>query len=253
MKESNNQNTAVVDELLDSLEDELKEREVIDLRVGLSYIGARLDDGGFGVSFSFRNEATRCCEILDSAGEIEGNAWELAKYVESPRAIDSSIGLATINSLINRNVSGEEGPLLDFLEIRDGDKVGMVGNFMPVVDKIEDDIELFVFERDSQDGKNVYPDWAVEQLLPEADISIITGTSVVNRTLDHLVDLSSNAREIAVLGPTTPLAPDIFREKGVTFLGGMVMEDADKGMKIISQGGGTRKLGSVGNKVSLKL
>ncbi len=253
MEETERKRSTVVEELLNSVENELRKKEVVDLRIGLGYTGVLLDDGNLGVSYSFRNESSRCCQVLESAGELEGNAWELAKFASSPRTINSVVGLATINSLINRNVEGEEGPLLDFLEIRKGDKVGMVGNFRPVVEKIEEDIELFVFERNHQDEENVYPDWAVEQILPKVDVSIITGTSVANKTLGHLVDLSSNAREIAILGPTTPLAPETFRKRGVTFLAGIIVNDPEKALKIISQGGGTKKLGSVSTKVSLRL
>lgn len=242
----------IVDELLDSVKNELKEREAVDVRIGLSYTGVLLDDGGFGLSHSFREEATECCEVVDESGDLEGDAWELAKLATSPRAVDSSVGVATLNAVINRNVSGAVGALLDFLEIEEGDMVGMVGNFRPVVKRIEEDIELYVFERRYQE-ENVYSDWAAEQILPEVDVAIITGTSVVNKTMDHLLDLSQDAREVVILGPTTPLAPEVFRERGVTFLGGMIVEDVDRALKIISQGGGTRKLGTVSKKLSVPL
>lgn len=243
----------ITDELLNSVKDDLKKREVKDVRIGLSYTGVLLDNQSLGVSYSFREEATECCEVIDSAGELEKNALELAKLALSSRAVDSSIGVATINAVINQNVEGEEGVLLDFLGIEEEDKVGMVGNFKPVVRRMEEDIELFIFERGPREEEGVYPDWAAEQILPSVDVSIITGTAVVNKTIDRLIKLSQNAREIAILGPTTPMSPNVFRRHGVTFLGGMVIEDVERALKIISQGGGTRKLGSVSRKVSLAL
>ncbi|KXA90081.1 hypothetical protein AKJ62_01075 [candidate division MSBL1 archaeon SCGC-AAA259D14] len=242
----------IVEELLETVKDDLRGKRATDVRIGLRYTGVLLEDQRLGVSRSFGEEAIECCEVVDKAGELEGDALDLAKLAVSSRAVDSSLGIASINAALNSGIEGEEGPLLDFLEIRDGDKVGMVGNFKPVVEKIDKDIELFVFERNSQD-EEIYPDWAVEQILPQVDVSIITGTSVVNKTIDHLIELSSNAREIAILGPTTPLAPEVFRMRGVSLLGGMVVEDSEKAMKIISQGGGTRKLGKVSRKVSIDL
>lgn len=242
----------LVEELLEIAEDDLKGMKVIDVRIGLSYTGVLSKNQRFGLAYSFRDEATECCEVVDSAGELEGNALSLAELALTSRAVDSAVGVATINAAVNQNVEGDEGPLLDFLGIRDGDKVGMVGNFKPVIEKLDRGIELFIFERNSPD-EEVYPDWAVEQMLPQVDVSIITGTSVVNKTIDHLIELSSNAREIAILGPTTPLAPEVFRNRGVSFLGGMIVENPEKAMKIISQGGGTRKLGKVSRKVSIAL
>lgn len=242
----------LVEKLFDNAKDGLKEMEAIDVRIGLSYTGVLLEDGSLGLSRSFREEATACCEIMDEAGELERNALKLAKFAFKSRAVYSSVGIATFNAIFNRETEGEEGDLLDFLEIEDGDMVGMVGNFKPVVEKLEKDVDLYVFERDSQ-HEEIYPDWAAEQILPEVDVSIITATSIVNKTIDHLLELSKNARETSILGPTTPLAPEIFKEYGVTYLGGMVVEDSEKALKIISQGGGTRKLGGVSKKVSLPL
>lgn len=242
----------IVEELLEKVERDLEGKRAIDVRIGLRYTGVLLEDERLGVARSFGEEAIECCEVIDEAGELEKNALELARLATSSRSVDSSIGVATINAVLNDKVEGEEGPLLDFLNIKDGDKIGMVGNFKPVVEKMEKDLEIYVFERNPKE-EEVYPDWAAERILPEVDVSIITGTATVNKTIDHLIDLSRNAREIAILGPTTPLATQIFENRGVTFLAGMVVKDFEKALKIISQGGGTRKLGTVSRKVSLNL
>ncbi len=242
----------IVEELLKEVEGELEDKKAIDVRIGLRYTGVLLEDERLGVARSFGEEAIECCEVIDEAGELEKSALELARLATSSKSVDSSIGVATINAILNDNVEGEEGPMLDFLDIKAGDKVGMVGNFKPVVKKMEKDLEIYVFERNPRED-NIYPDWAAETILPEVDVSIITGTATVNKTIDHLIDLSRNAREIAILGPTTPLATQIFESQGVTFLAGMVVENFEKALKIISQGGGTRKLGSVSRKVSLDL
>ncbi len=244
----------IVEELLSLAESELKKRAVVDARVGLSYTGVLLDDQSLGLAYSFREEATECCEVVDKAGELEGGAWELAKIALSPRAVDSSVGIATLNAVFNRDIKGEEGDILDFLDLKKSDKVGMVGNFRPVLERMGKNIpELYIFERRPQDEEGVYPDWAVEQLLPEVDVAIITGTTVVNKTIDRLLELSKNAREIAILGPSTPMAPEVFRKRGVTLLSGMVVEDVEKALKIVSQGGGTIKLKDVSRKVNLVL
>ncbi len=242
----------IVDELLDEAKDELESRDVRDVRIGLSYTGVLLDDGNMGLAYSFREESSRCCEVVSSAGELCGDAWELARMARSSRAVDSSVGVATINSVINQNPRGEDGDLMEFLEIEEGDEVGMVGRFGPLVDRIREDAELYIFERNPR-REEVYPDWAVESILPDMDVCIITGTSVINKTIDRLLELSGGAREVAVLGPTTPLSERVFDEHGATFLGGMVIENVDKALRIISQGGGTRKLGSVASKVSIDI
>lgn len=242
----------IVNELLSLVETELRKRKVVETRIGLSYTGVLLDNGNMGLAYSFSDEASRCCEVVDQAGDLEGNAWNLAKKALKPWAIDSSVGVATLNAVINKEVEGKRGRLFKFIDLRESDSVGMVGNFRPLVKQLEEEVELFVFERHPS-REETYPDWAIDLILPEVDVAIITGTSVVNKTIDHILDLLQNAREIAILGPTTPMASTVFGKKDVTLLGGITIEDADMALKIISQGGGTRKLRTVSNKVTLTL
>lgn len=243
----------IVEELLDSLEGKLRERMARDVRIGLSYTGVLLDDGNLGLAYCFREEAAHCCEASERAGGLEGGAWGLARLSLSPGAVDSSVGVATMNAAINHDIEGEGGDVLDFLDLREGDKIGMVGDFRPIAEKMrEEGRELYIFERWPK-REGVYPDWAAEYLLPKMSVALITGTAVVNKTIDHLLELARGAREIAVLGPSTPLAGEIFRRHGVTLLSGVVVEDSERALRIISQGGGARKLREAARKVTLDL
>lgn len=252
----------IVDDLLDFSKDRLKKRTAVDVRVGLGYTGVLLDNQSLGVAYSFRGEpnTSECgCEFTDRAGNLEGNAWELAKLSLTPNVMESSVGVATLNAVINRDVGGEEGDILDFLDIRNGDKIGMVGNFWPTVKRLNKNVELYVFEGDERNirrgmgEKNVYPDWAVGQILPKVDVAVITATTIQTKTIDHLLKLAKNAREIAVLGPSTPMVPKIFKNWGVTLLSGIEIKDAEKVLKILSQGGGTRTINRVSKKINLVL
>lgn len=242
----------IVDDLLPFSEKRLKKRSVLDVRLGLGYSAVLLDDGSLGLAHTPRNGAFHCCEISDKAGELRGDAWNLARLALAPRGMDSAVGVATINAAINPGVKSEQGDVLEFLDIQPNEKIGMVGYFRPLVPRLPRDNELLIFERAPQ-GDEVYPDWAAERMLPTVDVAIITATTIINKTIDHLLELTANAREIAVLGPSTTLAADIFAKRGVTLLSGMVVEDVEKALRIVSQGGGTRKLSKVARKVTVDL
>lgn len=243
----------IIDELLNEMEDELKDREAIDVRVGLGYTGVLLDNCDLGIAYTFRHEVKKCCETMDLAGELEGNAWELAKLAKNPYTVDSSIGVAAINAVANQEKRKTEAPpILDQINIGGDEKIGMVGEFAPLIGNFREVADLYVFDRNSQ-GEHIYPDWAAETILPKMDVCIITGSSIVNKTVDHLLELSSNAKEIIILGPTTTLSKKVFQNHNVTKLGGTVIEDVEKALKIISQGGGTRRLRETSRKVSINL
>jgi len=242
----------IVDDLIRFSENRLKRRSVVDVRLGLGYSAVLLDDGSLGLAHTLRSGSFHCCEISDKAGELGGDAEDLARLALAPRGIDSTVGVATINAAVNTGVKAEQGDVLAFLDLRPNEKIGMVGYFRPLIPRLREAHELLIFERAPQNDE-VYPDWAAEKMLPTVDVAIITGTSIINKTIDHLLELTADAREIAVVGPSTTLAADVFAKRGVTLLSGMVVDDVEKALNIVSQGGGTRRLSKVSRKVTVDL
>ncbi|HHU03620.1 MAG TPA: hypothetical protein GXZ81_01190, partial [Fastidiosipila sp.] len=51
-----------------------------------------------------------------------------------------------------------------------------------------------------------------------------------------------NAREVCLVGASTPLSPEIFEKYNVSLLAGSVVTDPDLALQIVSQGGGTGAL-----------
>jgi uncharacterized protein (DUF4213/DUF364 family) len=75
--------------------------------------------------------------------------------------------------------------------------------------------------------------------LKECTVAIITATALLNDTLEEVLNGLGNPRHVAILGPSTPLCPEIFHDTPVNHLGGARVRDAEKVMQIISEGGGT--------------
>ena len=72
---------------------------------------------------------------------------------------------------------------------------------------------------------------STRQLRPVA----ITGTALINHTLDGLLALCQPDALVMVLGPSTPLSPVLF-EHGVTLISGARVVDEAAVMRTISQG-----------------
>jgi uncharacterized protein (DUF4213/DUF364 family) len=92
----------------------------------------------------------------------------------------------------------------------------------------------------------VLPESEAERILPECDVVIVTSLTLVNKTLDRLLELASG--EVALLGPTTPLSA-VLASRGVDHLFGVVVEDSVRVREIVSQAGGTRRFGPAVRKV----
>jgi len=259
----------IIEEILQSVEEDLQRRTVEDIRIGLGYTAVKLHDGACGLAATMRDEISSCCTVHERAGDLSNQrAHSLAKLALSTDILESALGIATINAILSSRdirTQGQGGDILENLAISKSDSVGMVGYFEPLIRPIQERCKkLYIFERRPSafggavgsdpshltEASKIYPDWAVDLLLPKCSVVIISGTTVLNKTIDHLLDLCQD--RVAIVGPTTPLST-IFAGYGVSFLFGSRVIDADRVLKIISEGGGTRAFGSAVLKVTVGL
>jgi uncharacterized protein len=239
----------IIDKLLESSTEGLARCRLKDVRIGLGYTAVLLDDGACGLAGTLTDGTNQCCTYLQDAGELIGKqALEVAKYAVVPDPVAATVGVATLNASLNRD--GVKGPdLMSALPI-DQKVVGMVGFFEPFIQELRLRAkDLYVFEKRPL-APGVLPDWAAERIIPKCDVVILTAISLINGTLDRLLQLSRG--EVALVGPTTPLSP-VLREYGVKHLFGSVVTDAAAVMNIVSQAGGTQRFGSSIKKVYQKL
>ena len=80
-----------------------------------------------------------------------------------------------------------------------------------------------------------------KEILPTCDIVVVSGTSVINRTVEDLLAMCPNAREFVLTGTSTPMFPAAYAGSGVTSLAGDHVEAGREGrdlFRTISLGGG---------------
>jgi uncharacterized protein len=216
-------------------------RTVADVRIGLGYTAVMLDDGGVGVAYTFRGDAGGGCSVFAGSRPIAGRpAQDVLQYLGSADRIECSVGLAVANALANRPSPGQsEGDILDLLPVRAEDRVGMVGFFGPLVAPLERQArELLIFERDPGRSQRTLPAEEALQTLPQCDVAVITSTALIVGELDSLLEATRDCREVALVGASTPLLPDVFGPLGVTLLSGITVTDGPGILQIVSEGGG---------------
>ncbi|MGD2142231.1 MAG: DUF364 domain-containing protein [Candidatus Bathyarchaeota archaeon] len=239
--------------------------EVIVERVclGLGYTGVKLHGGQFGVCHTLLSEMVPdCCRILDSAGTFAGRpVIEFLGMASSWNLGERVIGIATLNALSQivfeshpDRFTVEKGNLVDVIEVGPDDIVALVGLIKPFVPVFRKNAkELFVLERGSGREMEVLPDTACEEVVPKADVVVITGSSLANGTVDRLLELASGARVTALVGPTVSCVPDPLFKRGADYVGGIRIRDADKALQILIEGGGTPRLRLAGEFVTFKV
>ena len=231
------------------------EHYATDVRVGLGYTAVLLEDGRCGLAYTLHENEYESCTVIAEAGTLAGRkASELISWMTQSDVTACAVGLATANALIGIPPSAAQSDILDLLPVGPQDIVGMIGYFGPLVDPIRKRARaLNIFERKAIPDLGVLPDSAAEELLPHCQIAIISATTLLNQTIDKLLDSCKAAREIVILGPSTPFLPDVFKKRGVTILSGVQVIDGAKVLRVVSEAGGTRKFGSAVRKLTLRV
>ena len=215
------------------------------VQVGLIYCAVQLETGTTGVAFTFPDQRSgqNCGQGLIGRGHLAGRkAEEMVEQLGSEDLVSSALALATANALI-ADSSGDSqttvGDVLDQLDIREGDRLCMVGCFLPVLEKLKTaSVQVTAVDQVVKAGSE--PAENSERLLPESQVAIITGTSIINNTIDALLELAAGCREVAILGPSTPLLAEAFRDLPVHCLSGIRIDEPDAVFRIIGEGGGFR-------------
>jgi hypothetical protein len=168
---------------------------------GLSWFLVRSE--GTGVAMRPREEGT-----VPQAGELAGiKTRELAGWIKSWNPYEAALGLAAINSALNAAdvVERSCGQLLDrtgnenvftyLLDELRGKRVAVIGHFRDL-ERIAAVCDLSILERHPEPGD--LPDTACEFVLPEQEVVIMTATTLINKTLPRLLELSRQAQHAAI-------------------------------------------------------
>lgn len=239
--------------LMGELGSQVSDVTVEDTRIGLVYTGVLLSSGHAGVAYTPVCELSEC-SALSSGGNIAGkSALNLMKMVLSSNLVESAVGVATANALSQNAFEKDPAKYvfsnIDVLDlIRAEDKVAMVGYFAPLVPKVvEKARELYVLEkRKIEDSRvKVVSPSEISEVLSFSNVILISGSTLVNKTINEILKHTANAREVVLLGPTASMTPQPFFDKGVTSVMGVKITDPDRMLKVVSEAGGTRQLLSI--------
>ena len=219
----------ILDDLISSLSEDSAVREVHACVFWTAVVSKNC-----GLASTFREEHPHH-RIVRGAGDLRNrSALGLATYAKSDNLLEASIGMATINSLIEIDETNcvAENALDILAEKGTGKNIAVVGHFpwIPKLQKVAK--KVWVLEQRPQAGD--LPAEAAENVIPQADVVAITGTSLINHTIEELLELSKDSF-VVMVGPTSPLSPVLF-VWGVDVISGTKVVEPEKAIQSISQG-----------------
>lgn len=238
---------------------EMEEITVERVVLGLFFSGVKLSNGHGGICFTpVKNipEAVCCpssAKAMPDSGRMKGE--KVTSFLDNMLAGNSlrkTIGIAALNALSSAYWAGKpeveyrirtDVDVLDNIDLPDDAYVAVVGALIPFVKVLKKRGRPFsILELDPRTLKEdempffVPPEKAAEKI-PQADLLVITGTTLINDTLAGILQLKKPGARVIVVGPTASMLPDAFFERGVTVLGGIMVTDPDRVLDLIAEGG----------------
>ncbi len=228
----------ILDDLLSALDFDAPVR---DIRQGIFHTGVLTRYCGLAATLP-RDALRQDPPMVREPGSLLNKSpLELAQMVYSEKILEAAIGMATINSLLELDEEScvELNAADLILEKGQDKKIAVVGHF-PFIPKIRKHAKaLWVIEKNPKEGD--FTETASDDLIPEADIVAITGTSLTNHTFEHLIKLCDPEAFVVMLGDTVPLSPILF-DYGVNAVSGTRVMNPDLALRCVSQGANFRQI-----------
>lgn len=223
---------------------------------GLFFSGVKLSTGEAGLCATPIKEipeAVCCPSSLGSmplSGRLTGRpADEYLADVASDNPLKKTLGIAALNALSLRLVEAGRaapyelgGDAFDEIEVRPGDRGAVVGALVPALKRFArlgidytvlelDDRTLRGAERDHYAPADRYP-----EVLPNADVVIMTGVTLLNDTLPDLLAHVKPGARVSLAGPTVSMLAEPLLRRGVTMVGGIVVTEPDRCLDLLAEG-----------------
>jgi uncharacterized protein (DUF4213/DUF364 family) len=246
----------ICNRLIDASLPLMQDLKVEKLVVGLSYIGLKNSSGNTGLAYILRNRLSCVCSQLEDAGNFNGmNLADMAKlFMDHHNPLKAAIGLAAINSVTpHESNEYDETDIIDLLDIREGENVGMVGRFDPLIKKIKNITpNLFIIDDQQNHCHGGHHEDNLE-ILGNCRVVLITSTTLLNKTFEPVMEKAHNADIKVLIGASTPLYREFYKDTGINYASGVVVENGDRILEIAGHGGGVRNFRKYNRKVTLIL
>jgi uncharacterized protein (DUF4213/DUF364 family) len=179
-------------------------------------------------------------------------AAELMHEALAENGLAMAVGIATLNALAElcwRRRAHPDVALLagadafDATEVRPNERVVLVGAFIPFLKELKRRRQPYlVLERGSamlkpEELAFYRPAEQAAEVVPEADVLLITGSTLLTDTLEDLLALARPDARVTVLGPTVGMLPDAFLARGADILGSVRITEPDAFLDLLAEGG----------------
>jgi uncharacterized protein (DUF4213/DUF364 family) len=232
----------------------LENLSITEARIGICLTAVRLSDNSFGASATLTDDHPHCSKSNRDFGDFTPFKIRGAKVRDLFETIKESstiltLKIAVLNAISSEIISSgnykvlEDCDPIDLLDLGSRKTITIVGAFHSYIEKIsQTKNRLYVLELNENaltpEQKHFYvPANEYKTVLPGSDIVIITGLTLVNKTIDGLLSAIDKKTEIIVTGPSSSIVPDILFANNVNIIGATRITKPEILFDVVSEGG----------------
>lgn len=174
--------------------------------------------------------------------KLDEPAAVVAQWLLSQDRAEAAVALATLNAL---NQPAEyrltTGDAANWLSAQCADRcLAIFGRFPFIEAELRPAArQVWVFEQPPRVDE--FGSDSIPILVPQADIVAITGSSVINHTIDMILPFAKPDSTVVLLGPSTPLSEKLF-EIGVDAMFGVRVVNVQQVVESVVAGAGFQKM-----------
>ena len=250
-----------IDQVRTILGEEMDDITVERAVIGLFFTGVKLSNGEGGICFTPIKDIPQavCCpssaKEMPLSGKIVGKKAEY--FIEGMfkgGILKKALGIAVLNALSatcwnkkgydkNYKITYDADPVDENVIISQDKTVTVVGALIPYIKMLKQNKKkFFILELDPVTLKEDELDYFMpvdraREALGQSDLIIITGTTIINDTLEGLIAMAKEGAEIIVVGPTASVLPDAFFRRGIKKIGSVAVTKPDELLDILAEAG----------------
>lgn len=251
--------TETVDHLRSLMGPEMDRITVERAVIGIFFSGIKLSNGEGGICFTPVKEIPQavCCpssaRAMPNSGKLTGQPVGYhIDHMHSGGPLQKALGIAVLNALSStcwRQQPPTDYRLLNGLDpvenrtIDDDAEVVVIGALVPYFRALKSRKKPFtILEKDPRTLKPdemqfFVPQERANERIASADLMVITGTTLINNTLDGILARMKPGADAVLVGPTASMLPDAFFSRGVSSIGGIRVTDADRLLDTLAEAG----------------
>ncbi len=241
------------------LGDELETLTVERAVIGIFFSGVKLSNGMGGICFTPIKMIPQavCCpssaRAMPHSGKLAGERVEAyINRLSNGGPLQRALSISVLNAL--SATCWQRQPPQDYqlkLGLDPVDEtsippeavVVVIGALVPYIKMLKQRGNAFsILEMDprtlkEEEMRYYCPPEKADACLAEADLVIITGTTLLTNTLEGILACLKKGARAILVGPTASMLPDSFFERGVESIGGIIVTDADLLLDTLAEAG----------------